>query len=174
MWHLYQLNWLKIRNFSARHPLPLVTSHVKLFHLWCLFLTTRNTVLKTQLDKFLYSCLLIFFSGSGAQAVVTCCHFEKAQFFLCILCRNHVKPQPRVDSETLSGAGSPQPPCTPNSDTTASTLTPLSEPPTSPRENHHSDFSSRARSVKTSHVTRDLYSFSFLEYNSTCELHKSP
>ncbi|KAI7808048.1 la-related protein 4 isoform X2 [Triplophysa rosa] len=59
--------------------------------------------------------------------------------------RNHAKPQPRVDAETLSGAGSPQPPCTPNSDTTAFTLTPLSEPPTSPRENHHSDLSSRAR-----------------------------
>lgn len=59
--------------------------------------------------------------------------------------RNHVKPQPRADAETLSGTGSPQPPCTPNSDTTASTLTPLSEPPTSPRENHHSDLSSRAR-----------------------------
>ncbi|XP_055068342.2 la-related protein 4 isoform X2 [Misgurnus anguillicaudatus] len=59
--------------------------------------------------------------------------------------RNYVKPQSRADTETLSGAGSPQPPCTPNSDTTASTLTPFSEPPTSPRENHHSDLSGRAR-----------------------------
>lgn len=64
-----------------------------------------------------------------------------------------MKPQPRADAETLSGAGSPQPPCTPNSDTTVSTLTPLSEPPTSPRENHHSDLSSRARSVSTAYVT---------------------
>ncbi|XP_052414092.1 la-related protein 4 isoform X1 [Carassius gibelio] len=65
--------------------------------------------------------------------------------------RNHVKPQPRADvcqlTETSSGTGSPQPPCTPTSDTTASTLTPLSEPPVSPRENHHLDLgtSSRAR-----------------------------
>ncbi|XP_051752647.1 la-related protein 4 isoform X2 [Ctenopharyngodon idella] len=55
--------------------------------------------------------------------------------------RNHVKPQPRADAsqltETSSGAGSPQPPCTPTSDTIASTLTPLSEPPVSPRENNH-------------------------------------
>ncbi|KAI2663697.1 La-related protein 4 [Labeo rohita] len=66
--------------------------------------------------------------------------------------RNHVKPQPRADvgqlTDTSSGTGSPQPPCTPTSDTTASTLTPLSEPPASPRENHHSDLgiNSRARS----------------------------
>ncbi|XP_056109863.1 la-related protein 4 isoform X3 [Rhinichthys klamathensis goyatoka] len=65
--------------------------------------------------------------------------------------RNHVKPQPRADAsqltETSSGAGSPQPPCTPTSDTIASTLTPLSEPPVSPRENHLSELciSSRAR-----------------------------
>ncbi|KTG47867.1 hypothetical protein cypCar_00023623 [Cyprinus carpio] len=65
--------------------------------------------------------------------------------------RNHVKPQPRADvgqlTETLSGTGSPQPPSTSTSDTTASTLTPLSESPASPRENHHSDLgiSSRAR-----------------------------
>ncbi|XP_067316139.1 la-related protein 4 isoform X2 [Pseudorasbora parva] len=65
--------------------------------------------------------------------------------------RNHVKPQPRADvcqlTETSSGTCSPQPPCTPTSDTTASTLTPLSEPPVSPRENHQSEFgiNSRAR-----------------------------
>ncbi|XP_039545090.1 la-related protein 4 isoform X3 [Pimephales promelas] len=65
--------------------------------------------------------------------------------------RNHVKPLPRADAsqltETSSGAGSPQPPCTPTSDTTASTLTPLSEPPVSPRENHLSELciSGRAR-----------------------------
>ncbi|XP_067228821.1 la-related protein 4 isoform X2 [Chanodichthys erythropterus] len=65
--------------------------------------------------------------------------------------RNHVKPQPRADAsqltETSSGAGSPQPPCTPTSDTTASTFTPLSEPPVSPRENNHLELgiSSRAR-----------------------------
>ncbi|XP_059426788.1 la-related protein 4 isoform X2 [Carassius carassius] len=65
--------------------------------------------------------------------------------------RNHVKPQPRADvcqlTETSSGTGSPQPPCMPTSDTTASTLTPLSEPPASPRENQHLDLgtSSRAR-----------------------------
>uniref|UniRef100_A0A8C1JEZ9 La ribonucleoprotein 4Ab n=1 Tax=Cyprinus carpio TaxID=7962 RepID=A0A8C1JEZ9_CYPCA len=65
--------------------------------------------------------------------------------------RNHVKPQPRADvcqlTETSSGTGSPQPPCTPTSDTAASTLTLLSEPPASPRENNHSDLSisSRAR-----------------------------
>ncbi|XP_051568411.1 la-related protein 4-like isoform X4 [Myxocyprinus asiaticus] len=57
--------------------------------------------------------------------------------------RNHVKPQPRADvgqlTETLSGTSSPQSSCTPTSDTSVSTLTPLSEPPTSPRENHHSD-----------------------------------
>ncbi|XP_051996271.1 la-related protein 4 isoform X2 [Xyrauchen texanus] len=57
--------------------------------------------------------------------------------------RNHVKPQPRADvgqlTETLSGTSSPQPSCTPTSDTSVSTLTPLSELPTSPRENHHSD-----------------------------------
>ncbi|XP_052455795.1 la-related protein 4 isoform X2 [Carassius gibelio] len=59
--------------------------------------------------------------------------------------RNHVKPQPHADvgqlTETLSGTCSPQPPST---STTDSTLTPLSESPASPRENHHSDFS-RAR-----------------------------
>ncbi|XP_043098521.1 la-related protein 4 isoform X2 [Puntigrus tetrazona] len=63
--------------------------------------------------------------------------------------RNHVKPQPRAEvgqlTETLSGTGSPQPPCTPTSDSTASTLTPLSDSPASPRENLHSDLSSRAR-----------------------------
>ncbi|RXN03840.1 la-related 4-like isoform X2 [Labeo rohita] len=63
--------------------------------------------------------------------------------------RNHVKPQPRADvgqlTDTSSGTGSPQPPCTPTSDTTASTLTPLSEPPASPRENHHSDLGINSR-----------------------------
>ncbi|XP_016408506.1 la-related protein 4-like isoform X2 [Sinocyclocheilus rhinocerous] len=65
--------------------------------------------------------------------------------------RNHVKPQPRADvgqlTETLSSTGCPQPPSTSTSETTASTLTPLSEPLVSPRENHHSDIgiSSRAR-----------------------------
>ncbi|XP_073707597.1 la-related protein 4 isoform X2 [Garra rufa] len=64
--------------------------------------------------------------------------------------RNHVKPQPRADvgqlTDTSSGTGSPQPPSTPTSDTTASTLTPLSEPPASPRENHSDlSISSRAR-----------------------------
>ncbi|XP_016314527.1 la-related protein 4-like isoform X3 [Sinocyclocheilus anshuiensis] len=65
--------------------------------------------------------------------------------------RNHVKPQPRADvgqlTETLSSTGCPQPPSTSTSETTASTLIPLSEPQVSPRENHHSDIgiSSRAR-----------------------------
>lgn len=63
--------------------------------------------------------------------------------------RNHVKPRADVGqlTETTSGACSPLPPCTPSSDSIASTLTPLSEPPTSPRENQHSDLaiSSRAR-----------------------------
>ncbi|XP_073810482.1 la-related protein 4 isoform X4 [Danio rerio] len=61
--------------------------------------------------------------------------------------RNHVKPRADVGqlTETSSGAGSPQPPCTPSSDSNASTLTPLSEPPTSPRENQHSDLSISSR-----------------------------
>ncbi|XP_051562786.1 la-related protein 4-like isoform X3 [Myxocyprinus asiaticus] len=69
--------------------------------------------------------------------------------------RHHVKPQLRADvgqlTETLSGTGSPQPPCTPTSDTSISTLTPLSEPPTSPRENHHSDLGINNRTRRGSY-----------------------
>ncbi len=126
----------------------LVTTCVYHLHLWCLFCTARETTLKVQLDKLsvpqmftqLCSCSLL-------------CYSYMQWPLICVLFRNQVKPQPCADvcqlTETSSGTGSPQPPCTPTSDTTASTLTPLSEQPASPRENHHSDLgiSSRARSV---------------------------
>ncbi|XP_051986169.1 la-related protein 4-like isoform X2 [Xyrauchen texanus] len=69
--------------------------------------------------------------------------------------RNRVKPQLHADvgklTETLSGTGSPQSPCTPTSDTSTSTLTPLSEPPNSPRENHHSDLGINNRTRRGSY-----------------------
>lgn len=123
------------------------------FFLVTTYVSARETTLKAQLDKLsvpqmftqLYSCsLLLLFALLQLHAVTS---------DFCVPFRNHVKPQPCADvcqlTETLSGTGSPQPPCTPTSDTTPSTLTPLSEQPASPRENHHLDLgiSSRARSV---------------------------